>query len=157
MFNGLYYAFYIIFGTNLLTQGPVSVAVFRLFFTSQEINIKRSPNTAKLFVHFYGPEDIQWARSTPGGCPEGGTTHQGVPGPPGTPRWVMPTSVASHTPSLPYKSSNIPNTLAETLDRKFCRRKVSISVKTNLDPVPAPYRRGNHHRWPSSSSRRPPR
>ena len=49
-------------GTNLLTQCPVLVAVFCLFFTSQEINIKRSPNVAKLSVHFFGPKDIQWAK-----------------------------------------------------------------------------------------------
>ena len=44
--------FYIIFGTDLLTQCPVPVVVFCLFFTSQEINIKRSPKAAELFVNF---------------------------------------------------------------------------------------------------------
>ena len=54
------------FGTNLLTPCPVPVAVFCLFFTSKEINIKWSPNTTKLFVDFYGPKDIQWAKAAPG-------------------------------------------------------------------------------------------
>ena len=58
-----------------------------------------------------------------GWCPEGGTTHQGAPGGPGAPRWVVPTSVASRTPSLPYKFPNIPKTLGVTLDQKFRRRK----------------------------------
>ena len=31
MFNGLFIHFHIIFGTNLLTQGPVQIAVFCLF------------------------------------------------------------------------------------------------------------------------------
>ena len=57
------------------------------------------------------------------GCPEGGTTHQGMPGPPGAPRWVVPTSVASRTPSLHYKFPNIPKTLGVNLDQKFHRRK----------------------------------
>ena len=99
------------------------VAVFGLFFTSQEINIKRSPNTAKLFMDFYGPEDIEWAREAPGGCPEGGATHQGAPGPPGAPRWVVPTSVASCTPSLPYKFTNILKPFGVNLDQKFRCRK----------------------------------
>ena len=42
---------------------------------------------------------------------------------PGAPRWVVPTSVASRTPSLPYKFTNILKTLGVNLDQKFCRRK----------------------------------
>ena len=39
---------------------------------------------AKNFTeNFYGPEGTQRALAVPGGCPEGGTTHQGAPGPPG--------------------------------------------------------------------------
>ena len=47
------------------------VVVFCMFFTSQEINTKRSPNAAKLFVDIFGPEDIQWAGEAPGGAPGG--------------------------------------------------------------------------------------
>ena len=68
--------------------------------------------------NFYGPEGTQWALAA-WGCPEGGTTHQGVPGPPGAPRWVVSTSVASRTPCSPYKFPNIPKTLGENLDQKF--------------------------------------
>ena len=40
--------FYIIFGTNLLTQGPVQIAVFFAHFSvSQKRNIKRNPNGMK--------------------------------------------------------------------------------------------------------------
>ena len=40
--------FYIIFGTNLLTQGPVQIAIFFAYFSvSQKRNIKRSPNGMK--------------------------------------------------------------------------------------------------------------
>ncbi len=40
--------FYIIFGTNLLTEGPVQIAIFFAYFSvSQKINIKRNPNGMK--------------------------------------------------------------------------------------------------------------
>ena len=40
--------FYIIFGTNLLTEGPVQIAVFFAYFSvPQKRNIKRSPNGMK--------------------------------------------------------------------------------------------------------------
>ena len=110
-------------GTNLLTQCPVLVAVFCLFFTSQKINIKRSPNAAKLFVEFLWTRRHPVGQRSTWGCPEGGTAHQGAPGGPGTPRWVVPTSVASRTPSLPYKFPNILKTLGVNPDQKFCRCK----------------------------------
>ena len=36
MFNGLYYTLYIIFGTNLVTGGPVQIVVFCLFQCFEE-------------------------------------------------------------------------------------------------------------------------
>ena len=39
--------FYTIFGTNLLTGGPVQIVVFAYFSASQKRNIKRSPNGMK--------------------------------------------------------------------------------------------------------------
>ena len=116
--------FYTIFGTNILIQCPVPVPVCCMFFVSQEINIKRSPNAMKLFVDFFGPEDIQWAREASGGCPEGGTTHLGAPGGPGAPWWVVPTSGAPWTASLLYKYPNIPETLGESTKYSSSRRRV---------------------------------
>ena len=49
----------------------VPVAIFCMFFTSQEINTKRSPTVVKLFVDFFGPEDIQWAEKHLRGSPRG--------------------------------------------------------------------------------------
>ena len=43
---------------------------------------------------FYGPKGRRLALVAPGGSPEGGTTHEGVPGGPGLPWWVVPTSGA---------------------------------------------------------------
>ena len=39
--------FYIIFGTNLLTKGPVQIDVFAYFSVLQKRNIKRNPNGMK--------------------------------------------------------------------------------------------------------------
>ena len=40
--------FYIIFGTNILTGGPVQIAIFFAYFSvSQKRNIKRNPNGMK--------------------------------------------------------------------------------------------------------------
>ena len=65
---------------------------------------------------FYGPEGTQWALAALGGCPEGSTTHQGAPGGPGAPWWVVPTSGAPRTASLLYKYPNIPETLGESTE-----------------------------------------
>ena len=43
--------FYIIFGTNLLTEGPMQIAVFFAYFTvSQKRNIKRNETFARIFL-----------------------------------------------------------------------------------------------------------
>ena len=47
MFMGFIMHFYIIFGTNLLTQSPEPVSIFPCFSLSQKRNIKRSPNGMK--------------------------------------------------------------------------------------------------------------
>ena len=44
---------------------------FCLFFTSQEINIKRSPNTAKLAGDFLWTRTPKMGQSSTWGCPEG--------------------------------------------------------------------------------------
>ena len=112
-------------------------------FLDRGISISNGVQTPQNFLeNFYGPEHPGWARAAPRGSPEGGTTHQGARGPPGAPRWVEPTSVASRTPSLHYKFPNIPKPFGVNLDQKFRRCKVSVSVKTNLDPVLAPCRWG---------------
>ena len=64
--------------------------------------------------NFYGPEGTQRALAAPWGCHEGGTTHQGAPGGPGVPWWVVPTLGALWTASLLYEYPNIPKTLGES-------------------------------------------
>ena len=53
---------------------------------------------------FSGPEDTQWAKEIPQGRPEVGTTHQGAPGPPGAPRWVV---LPSEPPSGTYLAKQV--------------------------------------------------
>ena len=48
MLMGFIIHFYIIFGTNLLTEGPVQIAIFFAYFSvSQKRNIKLNPNGMK--------------------------------------------------------------------------------------------------------------
>ena len=77
-----------------------------------------------LTENLYGLEGTQRALAVPGGCPEGGTTHQGAPGGPGAPWWVVPTSGAPWTDSLLYKYSNIPEALEESTKYSSSRRRV---------------------------------
>ena len=46
--------FYTIFGTNILIQCPVPVPICCMFFVSQKIHIKRSPNGIKTDGDFFG-------------------------------------------------------------------------------------------------------
>ena len=61
MITGFILHFYIIFGTNLLTQGPVQIVVFFAYFSvSQKRNIKRNPNGTKPSRgSFFGTNAIQ--------------------------------------------------------------------------------------------------
>ena len=72
--------FYIIFGTNLLTQRPVSISVFSIFCVLKKRNIKRSPNGIKLYDDFSWtrrhPEDLESKPEEPRG---GGTGGGGAP------------------------------------------------------------------------------
>ena len=58
------------------------------------------------------------------GGPKEGTTHQGAPGGPSAPWWVVPPSGAPRTASLLYKYPNIPKTLGESTKHSFSRRRV---------------------------------
>ena len=52
-FHILLATFYTIFGTNILIQCPVLVPVCCMFFVSQNIHIKRSPNEIKTDGYFF--------------------------------------------------------------------------------------------------------
>ena len=73
--------FYIIFGTNLLTEGRVQIAVFFAYFSiSKKRNIKRSPNGMKPRERdFWNERDLEdlecKSRSSQGGHERGGRAH----------------------------------------------------------------------------------
>ena len=69
MFNGLYYTLLYFFGTNLLTQGPVQIAVFCLFqcFAEKEYQMEWNLRES-YFWNKRDPEDLEWtSRNQRGG------------------------------------------------------------------------------------------
>ena len=81
-FHILLATFYTIFGTNILIQCPVPVPVCCMFFVSQNIHIKRSPNGIKTDGDFFWNiydfweekstrDDARGAHEV-GGAPQGG-------------------------------------------------------------------------------------
>ena len=73
---------------------------------------------------FYGPKGSRWALVAPGGSPEEGTTHHGMPGGPSAPWWVVPTLGTPRTVSLLYKYHNIPENLKGSTKYSSSRRSV---------------------------------
>ena len=124
MFNGLYY-FYIIFGTNLLTEGPVQIAVFFAYFSvSQKRNIKRNPNWMKPLGELFLEQT--WSRRPGVDVKEATRRPRGREARP-TPLGAAPTLVV---PSwLPWPTSFFyicPYTLKTSgsgIDREFRRQK----------------------------------
>ena len=71
--------FYTIFGTNILIQCPVPVPVCCMFFVSQKIHIKQSPNWIKTDEDFFGiyVNFAKWNQHET--MPEGPTRVRGAP------------------------------------------------------------------------------
>ena len=133
--------FYIIFGTNLLTQRP-SPACFRVL---QKKNIKRSPNGMKpsreIFLekitHGKRYDQVRGQK----GCPRG-WGRPPFPGraplPRGWPVWPRcpPSSyIYLRTPETPYAERK----------SQFHRRSCCSRGDPILEPVPELHRRGIHH------------
>ena len=78
---------------------------------------------SKTFCGFFGPGDIQWAKEVLKREPEVRTRHQGAPGGPSAPWWVVPTLAASRTSSLLYKYPENPKKLGELTKHNSSRRK----------------------------------
>ena len=80
---GFIIPFYIFFGTNLLTESPVQIAVFFAYFSvPQKRNIKRSPNGMKpsrgSFLNKHNPGNLEWMLRKQRGGQEVGWRAQGV-------------------------------------------------------------------------------
>ena len=78
--------FYTIFGTNILIQRPVRVHICCMFFISQKIHIKRSPNRIKTdgdyFCIIYEFWEVESTRDDARVAHEAGGVPQGVWAPP---------------------------------------------------------------------------
>ena len=80
--------FYTIFGTNILIQCPVSVPVCCMFFVSQKIHMKRSPNGIKTDGDFFGIYVIFGKKNQREMMPEGATRQGARPRGSGAP-WTL--------------------------------------------------------------------
>ena len=80
MFNGFTMYFYIIFGTNLLTGGPVQIAIFCLFqcFAEKEYQTESKQNET-FGSDLFGTNAIQETLSGPQEAAEAATRQEGVP------------------------------------------------------------------------------
>ena len=90
-FHILLATFYTIFGTNILIQCLVSVPVCCMFFVSQNIHIKRSPNRITTNGDFFGIYMIFGKKNPRETVPEVATRQGRAPDPRGPPvRRLMP-------------------------------------------------------------------
>ena len=89
---GIVIHFYIIFGTNLLTQGPVQIAIFCLFQCFEEKKYQTESKRNETFGSvIFGTNVIQRTWSRRQGSFEVATRQGGAPAPPGrTPTLVGP-------------------------------------------------------------------
>ena len=106
-----------------LTYWPSASCCFLLVFYIAENQYQTESKHRKTFCGFSMGQKTPDGPKQHLGVPRGGHNPPGTPGPPSTPRWVVPTSVASHTPSLHYKFPNIRKPFGVNLEQKFHRRR----------------------------------
>ena len=104
-------------------RAKVPVAVFACFLLRKK-SIPNGVQSRRNFLEiFSGPEDTQWSKEVLGEWAEETTTHQGVPGGPDVPWWVVPSSGPLSTASDAYKFPNIPKTRRESTKNRSSRCK----------------------------------
>ena len=147
MLMGFILHFYVIFGTNLLTQGPVQIAfflpisVFRRKGISNGVQMEWNLRES-YFWNKRNPEDLEWtSRKKRGGHEAGGHAPTLV-----GPSWLpWPTSFA-------YIYSYTLKTSESTTKPYFHRRNLLYPWDPILEPFPALRRRGNRSRRASTST-----
>ena len=144
MFYMHYYVilFYFIFGTNLLTQSPVSVSVFSLFWVSQKRNAKRSPNGIKLYKDFSWTRrhlgDLEFKSEELWGVHKGGGRAQGV----GCTPYLVGPSVTPWSRYSSYIFTYIPKPPEASTKTLFHRCNLLFPWDPILGPFPALRPRG---------------
>ena len=137
MLMGLFIHFYIIFGTNLLTQGPVQIAVFYLFqcFAEKEYQTESKRNKTSRRVIF-GTNVIQGTWSRRQEINAEATRQGGAPSTLVGPSWL-------HRPtSSSYIYSYTPKTTRSTTKPYFHCRNLLYPWDPIWGPFSALYRRG---------------
>ena len=145
--------FYIIFGTNLLTQGPVQIAVFLPISVFHRKGISNGIQTEwnlreRDFWNKRDPEDLEWmSRNNQGGHEAGRRT---------CPPRHAPTLVGPSQPHQPTSSSSIcpytPKTSRSTTKPYFHHRNLLYPRDPILGPFPELRRRGHQSRRASTST-----
>ena len=80
-------------------------------------SIPNGVQTQRIFLEIFSrPEDTQRAKEVPDGSSEESTTHQGAPGPPCAPRWIVLPSEPPSGNSLAQQVSSGP----EKSTKNFC-------------------------------------
>ena len=136
MFMGFIKHFYIISGTNLLTQSPVLVFVFPCFRVLQKRKIKRSPIDLKLHGTYFwkesNPEDLECTSGDLRGGHEVGGRALHPRGP-----LVAPVTYFFR----PYISI-YPKNIREHNRSGVPPPEASVATENQSRPIPAPCRRG---------------
>ena len=145
--------FYIIFGTNLLTQGPMQIAVFlpiSVFRRKIKSNgVQTEWNLRERdFWNKRDPEDLEWTSRNNRGGHEAGrrACPQGAPSPLVGPSWLNRPTSSSYIYSYTLKTSR------STTKPYFHRRNLLYPWDPILGPFPALRRRGNRSRRASTST-----
>ena len=133
--------FYIIFGTNLLTESPVQIAIFCLFqcFTEKEYQMEWNLRES-YFWNKRDPGDLEWTKETR--RPWGREARPHPRGP------LQLHRATSSSYIYPYT----PKTSRSTMKPYFHRRNLLYPWDPILGPFPALRRRGNRSRKASTST-----
>ena len=141
--------FYIILGTNLLTQGPVQNAFFAYSSVPQKRNIKWNETFARIFFwNKRNPGDLEWRSRKPrGGHKAGGRAPGGWARP--HPRGPL---MAPLTDFLRLYISTYPEKIQEHHEILIPPPQPSVSVISHLGAFIGARRRGNRSRRASTST-----
>ena len=145
--------FYIIFGTNLLTEGPMQIVVFCLFqcFAEKEYQTESKRNETFGRVIF-GTNVIQMTWSGHLETYKEATRQGGAPTPLGAPSPLMGPSWLNWPTSSSYIYSYTLKTSRSTTKPYFHRRNLLYPWDPILGPFPVLRRRGNRTRRASTST-----
>ena len=151
MLMGLFIHFYIIFGTNLLTQGPVQIVVFLPISVFRKKGISNRIQTEwnlweSYFWNKRDPGDLEWtSRNNRGGHEAGG-----APTPLGAPSTLVGPSLLHRPTSSSYIYPYTPKTSRSTTKPYFHRRNLLYPRDPILGPFPELRQRG-HRSWRAST------